>query len=66
MFRRWGDSQPIPFWLESDDDLDLSFLENGAARRNIRWGAIAGLALALAVSASFWTGLGLVIARIWR
>ena len=32
----------------------------------INWGAICGMALAVAVSAAFWAGVGLIIERIWK
>ena len=30
------------------------------------WGAVFGLAITLGVGLSFWTGIGLLIARLWR
>ena len=47
-------------WFEDDSDLDLSIV---CDRTN--WNAIAGLAFTIAVSASFWAGIGWVIARVW-
>ena len=35
-------------------------------RRHINWGAILGLALSLALSATFWAGLVWMVARISR
>jgi len=43
-------------WLE-DNDLD-------EPRRQINWGAIAGLAISLAISGGFWAGLGVLAARL--
>jgi hypothetical protein len=47
-------------WLKSGCDLD----DTDTLRTN--WGAISGLALAVAVSASFWAGLVWVVERVWR
>jgi hypothetical protein len=43
-------------WLE-DDDLE-------EPRRQINWGAIAGLAISLAISGGFWAGVGVLAARL--
>ena len=48
-------------WFEFDSDF-----EDSSAPRRINWGAIAGLALSIAVSAGFWTGAALLIERVWR
>ena len=48
-------------WLESDSDFD----GDGACGR-INWGAISGLALSIAFSASFWAGVAWIVARVWR
>jgi len=48
----------LPAWLEDDSDL----VEG--ARRHIKWAAISGLALSVAVSGGFWVGVGLLIGRI--
>jgi len=47
-------------WFEDDSDLDLSVV-----RDRTNWNAIAGLAFTISVSASFWAGIGWMIARIW-
>ena len=42
------------------------FQDDGCADENIgsiNWGAVAGLALSVVVSASFWAGVGVLIAR---
>jgi hypothetical protein len=44
-------------WFESDGDLEDS---------GTNWGAIYGLALSVAVSASFWVGVAWIVARVWR
>lgn len=48
-------------WLEDDTQA------NGTrVRRRFNWGAISGLAISLAVSATFWVGAGLLIARLLK
>jgi len=51
--------QFLQTWFESDGDL-----EDSAGGTN--WGAIYGLALSVAVSASFWAGVAWIVARVWR
>jgi hypothetical protein len=43
-----------------------SDLETIRSHTRINWGTVLGLALATGVSACFWTGVGLVIAHMWR
>ncbi|MGC2447257.1 MAG: hypothetical protein WA477_06390 [Candidatus Sulfotelmatobacter sp.] len=50
----------LPAWLEDDTD----FAEGTG--RHIKWAAISGLALSVAISGGFWVGLGLLIARLVR
>ena len=45
-------------WLICDPELD-------APRRSL-WGLILGMTIALGVSASFWGGVGLAIAHLWK
>lgn len=45
-------------WLIDDPEL------NAPRRRN--WGLILGVAIALGVSVSFWAGVGLAIAHLWK
>ena len=40
--------------------------EESSHNRKTNWGAISGLALSAVISAGFWTGLALLIERIWR
>jgi hypothetical protein len=56
-----SDAQFLQSWLECDSDLDQEVAEGG-----INWGAISGLALAIVVSATFWTGIAWAVARIWK
>ncbi|MGA2099720.1 MAG: hypothetical protein ABSG34_01395 [Candidatus Sulfotelmatobacter sp.] len=44
-------------WIE-DEDSDTT--------KRTNWGAISGLALSVVISAGFWTGLALLIQRVWR
>jgi len=48
-------------WLVYDSKHDAGFR---AGRPN--WRLILGLAIVVTVSASFWTGVGLLVARIWK
>ena len=43
-----------------------SIVQTGPVPRRIRWNMVLGLALATAVSASIWAGVGLMIARVWK
>jgi hypothetical protein len=56
-----GYSPEISFfqsWFEDDSRPD------GQNEYKINWGAVSGLALSVVVSASFWAGVGLLIARL--
>jgi hypothetical protein len=48
-------------WIESEADHDES-----SAPDCINWGAISGLALAIAISASCWAGVVWLVERAWR
>ena len=48
-------------WAILDSDLRADL-----AQGHLNWNMILGLALATAVSASIWTGVGLVIASLWK
>jgi hypothetical protein len=59
--------------IRSDDMGFLqSWFEGGSlhdeniARRHVNWGAIAGLAISVALSATLWAGVVWIVARIWR
>ena len=43
-----------------------SFRDESTERRHINWGAIAGLALSVALSVTFWVGVVWIVARFWR
>jgi hypothetical protein len=55
------DIQFLQSWLEYDSHADRD-----VAPGHINWGAIGGLVLVAAISASFWTGLGLAVVRVLR
>jgi len=57
-----GSSPDVQFllsWLDPDE------LDQDMTRGRINWGAVSGLAFAVAVSATLWAGFGWVVARIW-
>ena len=49
----------LPSWFEYDPDLD-----EGSADARTNWGAISGLALSIAFSATFWAGVVWVVERV--
>jgi hypothetical protein len=49
----------LNLWLEYESE------SNRFAHR-INWGAVSGLALSFAISAGFWTGVGLMVAHFLR
>ena len=61
-----------PFLPSEDMGFLQSWFEGGsirdedAAPRQVNWGAIAGLALSVALSVIFWAGLVWLVARIWK
>ena len=40
--------------------------EERTFKREVNWGAISGLVLSAIVSAAFWTGLAVLVQRIWN
>jgi len=58
----WQDATFFRSWLVYDD----SDVESGRNARRGKWNKVLGLALALVVSAAFWLGVGLTIARAWK
>jgi hypothetical protein len=48
-------------WVVYDCAIQSEF-----APRRFNWNLVLGLLLASAVSASIWTGMGLMIARLWK
>jgi hypothetical protein len=64
----WGSSpsnlQDMKFlrsWFVYDSEL-----ESSRTHGQVNWNTVLGLVLAIAVSAGFWTGVGLLIAHAWR
>lgn len=50
----------LPTWFQSES-------RSGSNRGGgINWGAIAGLALSVVVSASVWAGVAWMVMRVWR
>jgi hypothetical protein len=65
---RWGatpenlrDTHLLRNWFEYDSEVSGAGL-----RKGINWYVIFGMALVIGVSASFWTGVGLMVTRYWR
>jgi hypothetical protein len=48
-------------WLEFDSELDDKW-----PRSRVNWYAVLGFAVTLGVSAAFWTGVGVLVAQIWK
>ena len=48
-------------WLVYDSGLDGHGYQD-----RVRWGVLLGLGLALGLSASFWTAVGLLVAHGWK
>jgi hypothetical protein len=61
-----GSSLDLAFlrsWLELNPDVDVNdFAPSG----RFNWGAISGLALTVAISASFWAGVAWTVSHVWR
>ena len=72
LFPHAGTRVTAPFIPPTDMGFLQSWFGGGTRRdddtqhRHINWGAILGLALSLALSATFWAGLVWMIARISR
>ena len=58
----WENPKFYRSWLVYDSDL----LPTRRIRGRINWNLVLGLVLALGISASFWAGVGLMMARIWK
>jgi hypothetical protein len=59
-----GNSPEVPLlrsWFEGDSGADATRVQG-----RINWNTLMGLALVLGVSTGFWTGVGLLIARLWK
>jgi hypothetical protein len=55
------DMQFLRSWLVYDSEIQHNFV-SGRSHRSIAL----GLALAFCISASFWTGIGLIVASVWK
>jgi hypothetical protein len=58
---RGEDSEPRIFVISGFD-----YLEDDHATGLINWGAFFGLAITIGIGAGFWTGVGFLVARLWR
>ena len=61
-----GNSLDLAFlrsWLELNPDVDVN---DFAPPGRFNWGAISGLALTVAISASFWAGVAWAVNHVWR
>jgi hypothetical protein len=47
----------VQVWLEHDEN---------SPNCKTNWGAISGLALSAVISAGFWTGVAILVQRIWQ
>jgi hypothetical protein len=64
----WGASpanlQDMKFlrsWLVYDSELPRRFVPG-----RVNWNLVLGLLSVVAISASFWAGIGLIVARVWK
>jgi len=60
-FRPPEDMGFLQSWFEG-----ASIRDESDEHRRLNWGAIAGLALSVALSATFWVGVVWIVVRIWR
>ncbi len=51
-----SESSILRSWMEQDND----------SEDRTKWGTVSGLALAVVISVGFWTGLALLIERVWK
>ena len=55
------DMGSLPSWFEYDSEFD-----EDEAYGPTNWGAIAGLVLSVAFSATFWVGVAWAVERVWK
>jgi len=55
------DAKFVRSWLVYDSDLDLD-----CPPGHVNWSMVVGLVVVAVVSASFWLGAGVMIARLWK
>jgi hypothetical protein len=56
-----SDTTFLRSWLVYDCQMD-----DGGPRGRINWNVALGMLLVLGISTSFWTGVGLFVAQIWK
>jgi len=55
------DANVFRSWLVYESDV-----ETVRSAGRVNWNTVLGLALAVVVSVSFWVGVGIIVARIWK
>jgi len=53
--------QILRSWYEYDSEAELA-----RPRRSLNWNMLLGAVIVVGISASFWTGVGILVARIWK
>jgi hypothetical protein len=43
-----------------------SLLDDGESRVHINWNVALGMLMVVGISAGFWTGVGLLVAQVWK
>jgi hypothetical protein len=61
---KFRDVQLLRSWFELDTEVDRVGSRSRDSRDRIDWNAVVGFAVMAVVSGGFWTGLGLLIARL--
>jgi hypothetical protein len=57
---KWENAEVFRSWLVYDSDLEA---EHSSSKGHFNWNAVLGLALAVAVSVTFWVGVVLMVAN---
>jgi hypothetical protein len=55
------DARFLRTWFEYDSEM-----QEARPQKGINWSVILGMAVVITVSAGFWTGVGLLTARLWK
>jgi hypothetical protein len=61
-FSNWEDAKFFRSWLVFDS-FDLEIARN---RGRFNWNLLLGMVLVLGISVSFWTGVGVMVALLWK
>jgi hypothetical protein len=61
---KFRDMQFLRSWFELDPEVDQVRPRLGLNGSNVNWNAVMGLAVMAGISVGFWTGVGLLIARL--